>query len=88
MKRTHLLRNCSWKFKCERLWDSLLETKSYRSDKVRFCPDCSENVYFVSSESEVFLAIEQNKCIAIPFEITDVHKQMNKTLIGSIKKIR
>ena len=28
-KENHLIRNCSWKFKCNKTWDSLLETKEY-----------------------------------------------------------
>ena len=85
MKSNNLLRNCAWKFKCTQSWDSLLEAKYYSYDKVRFCPDCKEKVYIVSDESELFLAIEHDKCIAIPFDITNAKKQLNKPLLGSIK---
>ena len=82
---THLIRNCSWKFKCTKTWDSLLLAKPYVYGKIRYCPDCKENVRLVDNESSLFLAIEHNHCVAIPFEITNTHKQLNMPLLGSIK---
>jgi hypothetical protein len=87
-KENHLIRNCSWKFKCKKTWDSLLETKEYSYQKIRYCPDCKENVHLVTSESSLLLAIEHNYCVAIAFEITHLKKQldqMGKPLVGSIK---
>ena len=82
---THLIRNCSWKFKCTRTWDSLLLAKPYVYEKIRYCPDCKENVRLVDNESSLFLAIEHNQCVAIPFDITNTKKQLNMPLLGSIK---
>jgi len=82
---THFIRNCSWKFKCTKTWDSLLPAKPYTFKSIRFCPDCKENVRLVESERSLFLAIEHNQCVAIPLEITNVYKQSKKHLIGSIK---
>ena len=84
-KVTHLIRNCSWKFQCKRSWDSLSQAKPYVFEKIRYCSDCKENVRLVGSESELFMAIEFNQCVAIPFDITNVHKQLNMPLVGSIK---
>ena len=84
-KVTHLVRNCSWKFKCKRTWDSLSQAKPYVFEKIRYCPDCKENVRLVESESELFMAIEFNQCVAIPFDITNVHKQLNMPLVGYVK---
>ena len=83
--RTHLIRNCSWKFKCTKTWDSLLPTKPYTYESTRFCPDCKENVRLVESESSLFLAIEHNQCVAIPFDITNTKKQLDMPLVGSLK---
>lgn len=84
-KVTHFIRNCSWKFKCDKTWDSLLPTKPYTFESTRYCPDCKENVRLVNSESSLFLAIEHNQCVSIPLEITNVYKQSQKHLMGSIK---
>jgi hypothetical protein len=84
-KVTHLIRNCSWKFKCTRTWDSLLPAKNYVFERRRYCPDCKENVYLVTCESDLFLAIEHNYCVAIPFEITNTKKMMDKPLLGSLR---
>ena len=81
----NLIRNCSWKFKCTKTWDSLLIAKPYVFERIRYCPDCKENVRLVESESSLLLAIEFNQCVAIPFEITNSHKQLNMPLVGSIK---
>ena len=84
-KVTHLIRNCSWKFQCKRSWESLSKAKPYVFSKIRYCSDCKENVRLVGSESELFMAIEFNQCVAIPFEITNVNKMLEKPLVGSIK---
>lgn len=80
-----LIRNCSWKFRCSQSWDSLLEAQYYAYDRVRFCPDCKEKVYIINDESELFLAIEHDRCVAIPFDITNTAKQLDKVMLGSIK---
>jgi len=82
---THLIRNCSWKFKCTKTWDSLLLAKPYVYEKIRYCPDCKENVRLVDNKSNLFLAIEHNQCVAIPFDITNTKKQLDKPLMGSLK---
>ena len=84
-KVTHMLRNCEWKFKCTRTWDSLLLAKPYIFEKIRYCPDCKENVRLVDNESSLFLALEQNQCVATPFDITNVKKHLDMTLLGSLK---
>lgn len=81
----HLIRNCTWKFKCTRTWDSLELAKPYTFESTRYCPDCKENVRLVNSESSLFLAIEHNYCVAIPFEITNFKKMLDQPLLGSIK---
>ena len=86
-KVTHLIRNCSWKFKCTKTWDSLLPAKPYTFESTRYCPDCKENVRLVTSESSLFLAIEHNQCVAIPFEITNTQKMLDIPLLGSLKRI-
>ena len=82
---THLIRNCSWKFKCTKTWDSLLLAKPYIYEKIRYCPDCKEDVRLVDNETSLFLAIEHNQCVAIPFNITNTKKQLDMPLMGSIK---
>jgi Zn finger protein HypA/HybF involved in hydrogenase expression len=84
-KENYLIRNCSWKFKCKKTWDSLLETKEYSYQKIRYCPDCKEDVHLVTSEKELFIKIEHDRCVAIPFEITRFSKQLNRPLLGAVR---
>jgi len=84
----HLIRNCSWKFKCTKTWDSLLPAKPYAFERRRYCPDCKENVKLITDERSLLLAIEHNYCVAIAFEITHLKQQleqMDKPLVGSIR---
>jgi len=81
----HLIHNCSWKFKCKKTWDSLLETKEYSYQKIRYCPDCKEDVHLVASEKELFIKIEHDRCVAIPFEITRFSKQLDRPLLGAVR---
>ena len=87
-KHEHLIRNCAWKFKCTRTWDSLELAKPYAFERTRYCPDCKENVKLITDERSLLLAIEHNHCVAIAFEITHLKQQldqMNKPLVGSLK---
>lgn len=84
MAGRNLIRNCSWKFRCSQSWDSLLEAQYYAYDRVRYCSDCGEKVYLIHDEHELFLAIEHNRCVAIPFDITNGKKQLDKPLLGAI----
>jgi len=82
---THLIRNCSWKKKCSRSWDSLTPAQHYQFDLIRHCPDCNENVHLVADEADLLQAIESNYCVAIPFDITNLKKQLDRPLLGSVK---
>jgi len=63
----------------------LLLARPYVYEKIRYCPDCKENVRLVDNESSLFLAIEHNQCVAIPFDITNTKKQLEMPLMGSLK---
>jgi len=63
----------------------LEKAKQFNYDLIRHCTDCNENVYLVHNEEELLLMIEQNKCVSIPFDITNTHKQMSMPLMGSLK---
>lgn len=84
-KITHLIRNCSWKKKCSRTWNSLVEAKYMNYELIRFCPDCKEKVHLVADEQDLLQAIESNYCVAIPFDITNLKKQIDGPLLGSIR---
>jgi hypothetical protein len=54
--------NSEWKFRCPLQWDFLLETEE---EGVRFCGQCEENVYHITSDEELGRAIRLNQCVAI-----------------------
>ena len=44
-----------------------------------------EDVHLVASEKELFIKIEHDRCVAIPFEITMFSKQLNRPLLGAVR---
>lgn len=87
---SHLIRNCNFKFTCERTWDSLSELidKPLAEGIVRYCDKCLENVYLVRSADALLLHIELDHCVAVPVEITNMfsaHESLANPLVGVVK---
>lgn len=57
------IRTCEVKFRkrCPQLWENLKETES---EAVRFCEECSKNVYYAKTDQEAIGYAEQGFCIA------------------------
>ena len=56
------------KFVCPHSWETLEPTSSDDNEKeVRFCTDCSKEVYWCSSESEITSHGMQGHCVAFNF---------------------
>ncbi|HEX4947371.1 MAG TPA: hypothetical protein VFZ34_11930 [Blastocatellia bacterium] len=57
------IRTCEVKFrkKCPQLWDDL---KATENEAVRFCEECSKNVYYAKTDEEALNFAEQGYCIA------------------------
>jgi Zn finger protein HypA/HybF involved in hydrogenase expression len=56
------IRNCSFKFRCEKTWNELEKGKD---PKIRYCKNCKEDVYYVRTDKELRSAIEHDFCVAI-----------------------
>ncbi len=83
------IRNCEFKFKCSKEWDSL---KSHESIKnVRLCEECKSLVHFVQNEEELAFRIWRNDCVAIPAELgrkifdKQIIKSASKPSMGSVR---
>jgi hypothetical protein len=56
------IRNCSFGFKCNQKWDSLLKRKE---KNIKFCHECEKEVYLIDTNEELMHAIKFNHCVAI-----------------------
>lgn len=56
------IRNCEFRFKCPRTWESLSKTFDQR---VRHCSECDRRVIYCKTESELKRAIIYDECVAV-----------------------
>lgn len=80
-----MIRNCKFKFECEKRWSELLRIKG--EPEVRYCTQCLQEVHFVDNAFELVLAMEKDWCVAIPRKlVVDARgvKRLNEPLLGSL----
>lgn len=63
IKGTSPIRNCSWGYKCEKTWDSLIATDNIA---IRFCDACEKSVYLCITQRELADSVLLNRCVAFP----------------------
>jgi len=78
------LRNCSFKFECDQVWDNLEETKS---KKIKYCTKCNEDVHLVEDGWDLTRAINANYCVAIPRLVIIHANAMRKHNLGQLALI-
>lgn len=54
--------NCKFSYCCPLEWDQLKRTNN---PDVRFCHECSENVYMVDNEYDFHKLGKEKKCVAV-----------------------
>ena len=57
-----VIRNCEFRFKCPKTWDSL-ETTAVATQ--RFCKQCQTIVHYCRTPAELEQAIVKNLCVAV-----------------------
>lgn len=68
------IRNCSWGFKCEKVWDGLIATDN---ESVRFCDACDKNVFLCKTKLELADAVLLNRCAAFSPRLLDVSYRLS-----------
>jgi hypothetical protein len=56
------IRNCKFRFKCQKLWDDLELTDN---SSIRFCRECQRDVVFCGTDSDLMRAITNDECVAV-----------------------
>jgi len=57
------IRNCAFKFKCEKQW---AELEVLAAKNKRFCNACKHEVHLVDTDEKLLAALKKNWCVAIP----------------------
>ncbi len=65
------IRNCQFKFQCQRTWEQLEPTKN--KDE-RYCGACSQTVYLCRTPAALIAAIRKNLCVAVDIRSPSTHK--------------
>ena len=61
IKSSSPIRNCSWGYKCEKTWGSLIVSDNYT---IRFCDACEKEVYLCKTKRELADSVLLNRCVA------------------------
>ena len=63
------IRNCSFGFKCNQKWDSLLKRKE---KNIKYCHECEKEVFLIETNTELMDAIKFNHCVAIKVRYDEI----------------
>ena len=63
------IRNCSFGFKCNQKWESLLKRKE---KNIKYCHECEKEVFLIETNSELMDAIKFNHCVAIKVRYDEI----------------
>lgn len=78
--KDYKLRNCFLAYECDADWNALEKTKS---EKIRFCSKCNDEVHQCDSDLELAIAIRENFCVAITSPYKEDHS--SGVLVGSLR---
>jgi hypothetical protein len=56
------IRNCVFAFRCNKRWEDLARTEQRG---VKFCDDCSKEVFWCATDADLARAVRQGRCVAI-----------------------
>ena len=62
------IRNCEFKYKCSKTWESLESLENY-PEGVKYCSTCLRDVFLVETDLELKKAVWANRCVAIPLKM-------------------
>jgi len=65
------IRNCSFGFKCNQKWSSLLKRKE---KNIKYCNECEKEVYLIETNEDLAHAIKFNRCVAIKVRYDEIPK--------------
>ena len=73
------IRNCEFRFKCPRTWDSLSATGD---PSLRSCDECKRTVRYCRTPDELHAAIVKNECVAVELHVPDDFQ--SRILVGEV----
>jgi hypothetical protein len=73
------IRNCAFRFQCDKIWEELKPTKK---DGVKYCNNCRRQVHLCETSDEVMHAIKRDWCIAIEVKVRSKQGMGAQMLMG------
>lgn len=83
MTDTHI-QNCKFAYKCNKAWGDLQPTTFAQ---VRFCNECSRDVFLCTTESELAESVRLGRCVAVGVPTTQRSRSFDEDvdcLIGLV----
>jgi len=84
------IRNCEFKFRCKKTWESLESLENY-PEGVKYCSTCMRDVFLVETDLELKRAVWANRCVAIPLKMrisiieeTEIKKLKEGHIVGHV----
>lgn len=75
------IKNCIFKFRCTRTWDSLSPTAT---DAVRYCDDCDRGVHLCETNEQLIIALHADRCVAIPADLQLYSDSRDTYMVGRV----
>jgi len=76
------IRNCSFGFKCNQKWNSLMKRKE---KNIKYCNECEKEVYLIETNDELMHAIKFNHCVAIKVRHDEIpQKKKSNITVGML----
>ncbi|EAQ96929.1 hypothetical protein [Congregibacter litoralis] len=60
------IRNCSWGYRCEQTWDTLITTDS---PVEKYCDSCERRVYLCDTLDDLASVVAENACAAFSIKL-------------------
>ena len=81
---TTRIRNCRFAFRCHKHWNDLVPTKQ---QNVRFCDDCSRQVFYCATDAELARAVKSGQCVAVVVDSEEAPKKQDPgyTTLGDVE---
>jgi len=70
------IRNCIFAFRCNKRWEDLNRTTK---PGVKFCDDCSKEVFWCASDAALARAVKQGQCVAIRVDAVPAGGRSSRT---------
>ena len=77
----NFIRNCSWGYSCDAVWENLSKTDN---EGVKFCDNCQREVHNSTSHEELAKNISLNRCVRFTSDLISTSNNRELQLTGYV----